>query len=155
MLTGQINTDKNELFGTISNKKAILSGTVSPIETVNGSLSSLGIRGYSAYELAVKHGYKGTEEQWIDDLKGEKIEIKQENNMIYWKYATQTEWLFLINLTSTKDYSKLINKPMINTVELNGDLSLAELGIQSSGDYIEQNSIELLSNWEIEKDFKF
>lgn len=30
------------------------------------------IFGYSAYDLAVKHGFKGTEKEWLDSLKGEK-----------------------------------------------------------------------------------
>lgn len=28
-------------------------------------------RGYSAYELAVMHGYAGTEGEWVESLKGE------------------------------------------------------------------------------------
>ncbi|MCI5956381.1 MAG: hypothetical protein MRZ54_05295 [Clostridiales bacterium] len=28
-------------------------------------------RGYSAYELAVMHGYAGTESEWVESLKGE------------------------------------------------------------------------------------
>lgn len=32
------------------------------------------IPGYSAYELAVKHGFKGTEEEWVASIKGEKGE---------------------------------------------------------------------------------
>ena len=28
-------------------------------------------RGYSAYEIAVQHGYEGTEEEWLASLKGE------------------------------------------------------------------------------------
>ena len=30
------------------------------------SSSSRGARGYSAYEIAVQHGYEGTEEEWLD-----------------------------------------------------------------------------------------
>lgn len=39
---------------------------------VYGMLSVFGItgRGLSAYELAVKYGYKGTESQWLESLKG-------------------------------------------------------------------------------------
>lgn len=28
-----------------------------------------GARGYSAYEIAVKHGYEGTEEEWLASMK--------------------------------------------------------------------------------------
>ena len=30
----------------------------------------------SAYGLAVKHGFSGTEEEWLETLKGEKIELR-------------------------------------------------------------------------------
>lgn len=31
-----------------------------------------GVRGESAYQIAVRHGYVGTEEEWLASLKGEK-----------------------------------------------------------------------------------
>lgn len=34
----------------------------------NGILGFKGETGYSAYEIAVKHGYTGTEEQWSEDF---------------------------------------------------------------------------------------
>lgn len=42
--------------------------------TLKGKLSGLPdtIRGYSAYEVAVLNGFKGTEEEWLASLKGEK-----------------------------------------------------------------------------------
>ena len=36
-----------------------------------GQLYLLGSRGYSAYEVAVLNGFVGTEEEWLDSLKGE------------------------------------------------------------------------------------
>lgn len=42
-------------------------------EKLIGNLHLLNkIDGYSAYELAVKHGFKGTEEEWLASIKGEK-----------------------------------------------------------------------------------
>ena len=35
------------------------------------SMTAIGINGASAYEIAVEHGYKGTEEEWLASLKGE------------------------------------------------------------------------------------
>ena len=40
----------------------------------------------------------------------------------------------------TTDYSELENKPKINNVELTGNRTLAELGIQPEGDYLESES---------------
>ena len=42
-------------------------------KTLRGKVSELKtLRGYSAYELAVIHGFSGTEEEWVASLKGEK-----------------------------------------------------------------------------------
>ena len=35
---------------------------------LKGKLGFKGERGYSAYEIAVQHGYEGTEEQWVEDF---------------------------------------------------------------------------------------
>ena len=42
--------------------------------------------------------------------------------------------------SGTTDYDKLINKPSINDIELTGNKSLDDLGIQPKGDYIEDSS---------------
>lgn len=40
--------------------------------TLRGSLNSIElVRGYSAYEIAVINGFKGTEEEWLASLQGE------------------------------------------------------------------------------------
>ena len=39
-------------------------------EEIRGTLSGSIYRGYSAYETAVQHGYEGTEEEWLESLKG-------------------------------------------------------------------------------------
>lgn len=35
---------------------------------LRGKLIPKGERGYSAYEIAVQHGFIGTEEEWLDSL---------------------------------------------------------------------------------------
>ena len=40
--------------------------TAGVIGTLGGQL----VRGFSAYEIAVKNGFKGSEEDWLDTLKG-------------------------------------------------------------------------------------
>lgn len=48
-----------------------LNGTLSPSDIgINGSLSLLGKPGLSAYEIAKLHGFKGTEAEWLESLKG-------------------------------------------------------------------------------------
>lgn len=41
------------------------------------------------------------------------------------------------------DYTTLLNKPQINSIELNGNKTLEELGIQASGDYATTSELEL------------
>ena len=40
------------------------------IPYLTGTLDGPVVRGYSAYEIAVEHGYEGTEEEWLASLKG-------------------------------------------------------------------------------------
>lgn len=42
------------------------------VENQQGQLYIVGSRGYSAYEVAVQNGFVGTEEEWLESLKGEK-----------------------------------------------------------------------------------
>jgi hypothetical protein len=59
--------------------------------------SHIGVPGESAYQIAVDHGYEGTEEEWLSEM---------------------------------KDYSKLNNKPQINSHTLSGNKSSDDLGLQ-------------------------
>ncbi len=78
-------------------------GCNTPIR-VNGSLtgvlSNAVLRGQSAYELAVQNGFEGTLEEWLDSLKADNIELKSEENIIYYKYANETEWHVLLDLSA-------------------------------------------------------
>ena len=53
----------------------------------------------------------------------------------------------------TVDYDQLTNKPIINGVEVSGELSLEELGIQPAGNYpnapLTEEDIERIINDEI------
>lgn len=69
--------------------------------------------GKSAYQIAVENGFKGTEKEWIDSLQG--------------------------GGSGTNDYNKNINKPSINNVQLQGNKTLDELGIQKKGNYLTEH----------------
>lgn len=47
----------------------------------------------------------------------------------------------VVNVEGVKDYNLLINKPSINDVELTGNKTLQELGIQPTGDYALKSEI--------------
>lgn len=46
-----------------------LSGALAEDGSISGALSNPILRGYSAYAIAVMHGFQGTEEEWLESLK--------------------------------------------------------------------------------------
>lgn len=124
-LVGTLSTASN-MTGKISPPQ-ILSGIVSDATRLTGKLSNSTLRGYSAYDIAVLEGYTGTEEEWLETLKGERIELRNNNGTLQWKYETEIDWIDLIDLVAMNDYEMLINKPMIDSIVLSGnrDLSLS------------------------------
>ena len=46
----------------------------------------------TAYGLAVKHGYEGTEEEWLASLEAGELQIKIENGKLYYKTTKEEEW---------------------------------------------------------------
>ena len=52
-----------------------LTGNAKAGKRLRGKINGLEtIKGYSAYEIALIHGFEGTEEEWLASLKGEKGE---------------------------------------------------------------------------------
>lgn len=58
------------ITGTLSSPDT-LEGTLSDPASLTGTLDGLLVRGYSAYAIAVEHGFTGTVEEWLASLKGE------------------------------------------------------------------------------------
>ena len=46
----------------------------------------------TAYGLAVKHGFQGTEEEWLASLEAGELQIKVENGKLYYKTTKEEEW---------------------------------------------------------------
>lgn len=63
----------------------------------------VGPRGFSAYEIAVQNGFIGTEQEWLDSLKGSgsAIQIVAAENLL--KYD-------VVNIDGTKADSSILNK---------------------------------------------
>ena len=143
-LSGQLSDNQDlELFGTLSSPLQVLSGALANPETLSGSLSNAILRGYSAYQIAVMAGYEGTVEEWLDSLAADKIEIRNNNGIIEYKYESQSSWTVLIDLTAySNDYNVLINKPSLDGDVLIGDRDLTEKYVQN---------INALSNMELEE----
>ena len=50
----------------------VVNGTMPTIEPIKGNINvAYGAEGKSAYELAVKNGFEGSEEEWVKSLKGD------------------------------------------------------------------------------------
>ena len=60
--------DATSLSGDIA-CYSTLSGALAADGSISGALSNPVLRGYSAYAIAVMHGFKGTEKEWLDSLK--------------------------------------------------------------------------------------
>lgn len=70
VLTGNLNASNDIIIGgKISNSYEEVQGVVSSTQNVGGALSSFGIRGLSAYEVAVENGFEGTETEWLESLR--------------------------------------------------------------------------------------
>lgn len=56
-----------------------------------------GFGGYylSAYGIAVKHGFHGTEEDWLEHLRAGELQLKLENNALFWKTDKDSDWIEL------------------------------------------------------------
>lgn len=70
MISGQLMT-KNTLSGSLSTQNTT-SGALSTKHVMDGTLNNVALRGYSAYQIAVNEGFKGTEQEWLESLKGDK-----------------------------------------------------------------------------------
>lgn len=142
-LGGSLTDRESELSGTLSSPLRLLSGALSSPESLSGSLSNAILRGYSAYDIAVMLGFEGTPEEWIASLAAERIEIRNQNGVIEYKYENEHMWTVLIDLSAySNDYNLLINKPSLDGTQLIGDRDLTVTYVQT---------INALTNSELER----
>ena len=80
--------------------------------------------GKSAYEIAVEHGYEGTEEDWLQSLNGKGGKSAYEIAIEQGYEGTEEEWL-----SDMKDYSELNNKPKINGKTISSDKQASYYGL--------------------------
>ena len=90
-----------------------------------------GPTGMSAYELAVENGFEGTVEEWLESLEGPTG--PKGDSGIYIGENPSEDALIWINPNDEEnyygDYNAFTNKPKINNIELVGNLSSSDLGI--------------------------
>lgn len=74
------------------------------------------ITGRSAYQLAVIQGFEGTVVEWLASLNGAKIQLRQTETDIEWKYETDVDWLILLSLEDIRGpKGDIINHEWIGT----------------------------------------
>lgn len=89
--------------------------------TLKGMGALQGKPGESAYSIAVKYGYKGTEQEWLDSLIGAPGHTPYIGTNLHW----------FINGVDTgvsaqvSDYNLLTNKPTFNGQQLEGDIAIS------------------------------
>ena len=64
------------------------------------------IRGYSAYQLAVKNGYTGTEKEWIDSITGVEGKSAYQVAVANGYSGTEEEWLNSLKAAGLNDIVK-------------------------------------------------
>lgn len=95
------------LNGLVNNLEN-LTGTLSNPENIDGKLSNTTLRGYSAYDVAVQHGFNGTEEEWLASLKGDKGDTGYSAYEIAVQHGyagTEAQW---IDMMTPKDASATV-----------------------------------------------
>ena len=136
----------NKIYYTDSNSE-----TKSIIGTLPSGGGGTGVDGKSAYEIAVEHGFIGTEEEWLASLKGEKGDPGAQGEAgekgdkgDKGDTGAQGERGEKGDKgdTGASDYSELSNKPSINGVELNGNKTSGDLALQDKLTAGENISIE-------------
>lgn len=59
-----------------------MANTTMPLRSCSGMTMNLqSWRGYSAYEIAVQNGYEGTQQQWLESLRGQDGTTTSVNNV--------------------------------------------------------------------------
>lgn len=90
----------------------VLNGSVSTGRTLGGKMNKLTVIYEDAYQIAVKHGFEGTVEEWLESLKGEN--------------ATEEQIAKAVS-----DYMKANPTAMIGEVELLADKWVGEGSLHS------------------------
>lgn len=85
-----------------------LSGSLSSLNSVKGYVSGSLIPGESSYEIAVKNGFVGTEEEWLESLKGEKGDTGEKGDSVDVNVVKETTTEYVVEFITP---SKRIESP--------------------------------------------
>lgn len=88
---------------------------------MSGSGASISGNGKSAYEIAVAHGFSGTEEEWLASLVGESPYIGENGNWFVGDTDTG------VSATTVISYNDLEDKPTLNGNPIEGDIEIDKI----------------------------
>lgn len=112
----------------------------------------------TAYGLAVKHGYEGTEEEWLASLEAGELQIKIENGKLYYKTTKEEEWTEIpefsavieelqavgeVALAAASDANSLVESAGITLTSVQNTLEESQTMLESL-----QEQDEALMQWE-------
>lgn len=101
----------------------------------NGLDGEIGLDGASAYDIATSNGFKGSEEEWLESLKGKDgedaypIEIKE----LQYDYDVYLDANEVYNMTIDKDCNFILPSPQTNKIEqifIMADIITPEISIK-------------------------
>lgn len=76
-----------------------ISGTLSKKNpSMGGNFDTLVKRGFSAYDVAVANGFEGTQSEWLESLRGGRVQLKADGDVLLWKYSDYGDWEVLIDI---------------------------------------------------------
>lgn len=92
--------------------------------SLNGAGAIQGERGDSAYEVAVKHGFTGTEQEWLQSLIGLPGETPYIGANGNWFIDTVDTG---VKAGATTSYNDLTDKPTLNNETIEGNIDLESI----------------------------
>lgn len=110
-----------------------------PADTHGENDGEDGWRGYyiSAYGLAVKHGFEGTESEWLESLYGEEVMLRYDGTAdeLQWKYKSAEQWDSLMDTEALRGeiVSQTLSAAQSAREKAESAKSAAESAAQSAG----------------------
>lgn len=89
--------------------------------TLKGMGALQGQPGESAYDIAVKYGYEGSEQEWLKSLIGAPGQTPYIGANLHWFINGEDTGV----AAQVSDYNLLTNKPTLNGQELGGEISMS------------------------------
>lgn len=98
-----------------------LKGSATTDQKLRGKINRLyELRGYSAYEIALIHGFKGTEEEWLASLKGDPVTSWLASVTLLasaWK-GENSLYSQVVTIDGTTEYSKVDLLPSVEQLAI-------------------------------------